>query len=264
MPDIAWIDGEWMALSEARIPVTDPGFTHGWSVFETMDLPSHRGDTFDERVHMHLSRLRQSCHSAAIPAPDDSALVALLHELVGRSGLPATVRITLTGAGRTVLTATCPTLGRKGSAVRVRTAPWVSLGFGTGRTKHGSRGPWRAAVEHSGLDDILFVDESGHFLEGTTCGIFAVVAGEVWTPPWDGRILESTTIRRMLAACQRLGVATRRESVSAEGPYDALYIANATRTVAPVVEIDQRPLPGWDPVGRRLAKELGVEARCIA
>jgi len=35
--------------------------------------------------------------------------------------------------------------------------------------------------------------------------------------------------------------------------WDALYIASATRHLAPVVSLDGEALPGWDPVGRLLA-----------
>ena len=48
-------------------------------------------------------------------------------------------------------------------------------------------------------------------------------------------------------------LALRREGPPAAGPWDGLYIASVTRDLCPVVEIDGVALPGWDPVGKRLA-----------
>ena len=121
-----------------------------------------------------------------------------------------------------------------------------------GRVKHGSRLPWVIAVKRSGVDEVLLV-EDGRFVEGTTSGVLAVVDGTLVTAPDDGAALVSTTVARILERAERLGVPVRRERVDAQGPWDGLYIASATRDLAPVVELDGEPLPGWDPVGRRLA-----------
>ena len=50
------IDGEVMALDEARVPVTDRGFLYGDSVFETFRSYGRRAHALDR----HLARLERS------------------------------------------------------------------------------------------------------------------------------------------------------------------------------------------------------------
>jgi len=90
-------------------------------------------------------------------------------------------------------------------------------------------------------------------IEGTTSGIVAVVDGAVVTAPDGEELLTSTTVMSIIERAHRLGIAVRREFVSASGPWDGLYIASATRDIAPVVELDGEPLGGWDPVGHSIA-----------
>jgi branched-subunit amino acid aminotransferase/4-amino-4-deoxychorismate lyase len=103
------------------------------------------------------------------------------------------------------------------------------------------------------VDEVLLVDGDGRFTEGTTCAIAAVVDGVLWTAPHDGRILVSTTLCEVVERAERLGIPVKREGPPASGPWDALYVCSTTRELAPVVELDGKSLPGWDPVGTRLA-----------
>ncbi|HMV65890.1 MAG TPA: aminotransferase class IV, partial [Myxococcota bacterium] len=137
--------------------------------------------------------------------------------------------------------------------VRAARGPHRDEPFLGGRPKHSSRAPWAVAVARSGVDDVLLVDASGRFTEGTTCGILAVLDGVLWTAPDDGRILPSTTVIDVVRRAEALGVPVRREGPPADGPWDGLYVASATRDLAPVVELDGAALPGWEPVGRRIA-----------
>ena len=109
------------------------------------------------------------------------------------------------------------------------------------------------AVAASGADEVLFVDEHGRFGEGTSSAILAVVAGVIHTAPHDGRILPSVTCRSVLDDARALGIPVSMEPASVSDELDALYIASTTRHLAPVVELDGRPMPGWDPIGEALA-----------
>lgn len=243
----AIIDGQPMPLSEATVPVTDIGFMRGFSVFDTV--------VASRDLAPNLERLRASGESVGIPTPSDEVLRAEIGALQERVHPDAIVRITITGDGRRVLWATAPEPGRRHRPVRCITGEHDDNPHVDGTVKHRSRLGWVAAVRRSGVDEMLLVDRDGRFTEGTTCAILAVIGGRVYTAPWDGRILESTTLRGLLADCDRLGIEVVREGAPADGPFDALYIASTTRHLAPVVELDGRPLPGWDPVGRQLAGE---------
>lgn len=99
------------------------------------------------------------------------------------------------------------------------------------------------------------VDSEGRFTEGTSCGILAVIDGELWTAPHDHRILPSVTTSRVVDRALALGIVVHRRGPPSIGPWDALYVASTTRDLAPVVELDGQRLSGWDPVGRRLKSD---------
>lgn len=243
----AMVDGALTPLAGARIPVEDPAVTTGWSVFETLTATEGRLD----RPQAHLDRLALSCDGALLPRADAALLLRELEILVGL--VPdARLRITLTGGGRRILTATPRDPERLHKPVRAVRGPHRDEPFLGGSVKHGSRAPWVVAVKASGVDEVLLVD-GDRFTEATTAAILAVIDGVLWTAPHDGRILESTSCLVVLERAARAGIPVRREGPPAGGGWDALYVASATRDLAPVVELDGERLPGWDPVGRRLA-----------
>jgi len=257
MVGAAWamVDGGPMVpLEEASVPVTDPGFTHGWTVFETLVARGGPPATFDE----HMERLRHSCEATCIPMPPRDVLYAEVADLADRVGGAVRVRITLTRGGhRVVQGAPLPT-GRRHGPIRAVRGVHRDEPFLGGAVKHGSRAPWMVAVERSGKDEVLLVDEHDRFTEGTSCGILAVLDGVLWTAPHDGRILPSTTVNELLARAARLGIEVRREGPPAHAAWDALYVATVTRDIAPVVELDGEPLPGWDRVGQHLRGAEGA------
>jgi branched-subunit amino acid aminotransferase/4-amino-4-deoxychorismate lyase len=248
----AWalVDGQGCPLDEATVPITDPAVTAGWTVFETLEVDAS-GDS--PRLASHLERLAGSCQSACIRYPGASLLAREVHRAAARCGYPSRVRITLTGGGRRLVVATPLDTLRRHRPVRVVRGPHVQEPFLGGSVKHGSRAGWTVAVQRSGVDEVVLVDDQGRFTEGTTSGILAVIEGTLVTAPHDGRILASTTVAALIQRAVEIGIPVERRGPPAHGPWEALYIASATRHLAPVIAIDGEPLPGWDPVGLRLA-----------
>ncbi len=242
------VNGQMVPLAEATVPVTDPGFTHGWSVFETLDAGPGRDPT------ANLARLSGSADAAGIVLPDTGLLRAEIDEVTARVGGHVWVRVTVTGSGLRIVSAQSVDQARYHRAVRCATGEHVDRGFLSGEVKHRSRGEWMSEVARKGVDEVLFADDEGRFTEGTSCAVLAVVDGALWTAEWDGRILSSTTCRRLLAHADRLNIDVVRQGALAAGPFEALYVASTTRSIAPVVRLDDRDLIAWDPVGRRLAQ----------
>lgn len=255
----ARVDGVLHPLDEAVIPATDRGFLTGWTVFETALAKDGRIPA----LHQHIARLRASCAEAEIPFPDGVA--DEMAALAARLGGLVRLRVTVSGTGLRIVSAEPTSFDRLGAPVRCATGAFAADPFISGAVKHGSRAGWMVAVQRAGVDDVLLVDGDGCFTEGTTCGILAVVDGALWVAPNDGRILPSTTIETLTLLAADLGLRVVRKGASAKGPWDGLYIASATRGLAPVVELDGVALGGWEPVGRSLlqafAARAGVSAR---
>ncbi len=245
------MDGVLMPIEQASIPITDPALTVGHAVFDT--LRSDPDGTVDQ-LHAHLGRLARSAQAATIEMPEIALLAEEIRQVASRLGGPARIRVTLTGGGRRAVAATRLDTSRIGRVVRAVRGVHADEPYLGGAIKHGSRAPWIVAVQRSGVDEVLLVDADGRFTEGTTCAIVAIVAGTLYTAPHDGRILASTTLNALLERAESLGIPVVREGPLASGPWDALYVASTTRKLAPIVELDGEVLPGWDPVGMRLAQ----------
>lgn len=243
----AIIDGEEVQAERACVPVEDPGFTTGWTVFETARVI---GGAIPQRAR-HLVRLRASADAACVPCPDESVLEGEIDRILRDGPALARLRITLSGSGLRVLTLGALDPSRRGEPVRAVRGPHGQEPFLGGRVKHGSRAPWRAAVARSGVDEVLLVHD-GHFTEATTAAIVAVIDGALWTAPDDGRILASTTVEQLEEDARSLGIPVFREAPTARGPWQGLYVASATRWLSPVVQLDGEVLAGWEPVGEAL------------
>lgn len=252
----AWavVDGVEGPLSTAVLPATDVGLTHGWMVYETLEVGPRRDPS------PNLRRLARSCAAAGVPMPDEGVLRAECERIRARVGPVALIRLTVTGDGRRLLWGSPPDPGRRHAPIRAARAPHVDHPLLPGFVKHRSRAAWMATVRRLGVDELLLVDAAGRFTEASSNAILAVIDGRLLTAPWDGRILESTTLGRLLGHAGRLGIEVVREGPPAAGPWDALYVASTTRSLAPVAALDGEVLPTWDPIGRALA---GADDRAL-
>lgn len=250
-PGWAIVDGRSTPLADAVIPITDVGFTHGYSVFETLMLGPGR-DVAD-----NLRRLARSAEHAMIEYPGDDVLRTEIATVADKVGPDAVIRVTLTGDGRRIVWSTPLETGRRFRPVRCATERHQhGGGLLDGSVKHRSRMDWMVAVRRHDVDEVLFVDEASRFTEGTTCAIVASMGGRLVSARWDGRILRSTTLERLLRHADALDIPVVREGPPVTGPFDALYVASTTRWLAPVVELDGRPLPGWDALGQRIRDRI--------
>lgn len=247
MDSVAVVDGVVVPLSKVCVPATDVALTYGLAVYEVLEA----GGGLDPRPN--LLRLRRSAVAIGAPMPDDAVLLREIGLVAAAIGGRCWVSIDLSGDGRRLVRAEPADPARRHVDTRCARAPHVDHPLLPGFVKHRSRAAWQAAVRRQRVDDLLFVDDAGEFTEGSSCAVLAVVDGVVVTAPWDGRILESTTLERLLQHAVRLGIPVEFRGPSAAGPWDALYVASTRRSLAPVVELDGVRLPGWDPVGRRLA-----------
>lgn len=108
--------------------------------------------------------------------------------------------------------------------------------------KHTDREGWE--------DELLFVDR-GEWTESTRGNLFVVRDGRLLTPPLDGRILPGLTRARILVAAATLGIPTCEGPVAA-GSVEESYLSSTLKEMAPLVALDDHPLPGLGPIGELL------------
>ena len=80
--DIVHLNGEFMPLAEARVPVLDRGFIFGDGVYEV--IPVYSRHAF--RLVEHLHRLQKSLDSIRLANPhSDAEWSQLVHDMIERN-----------------------------------------------------------------------------------------------------------------------------------------------------------------------------------
>lgn len=111
----------------------------------------------------------------------------------------------------------------------------------------------------------LLLDD-GAVLEAGNANLFAVVAGDLLTPPLDGRILPGIARGAVIELAAVAGIAVREERLGRSDLSAAaeVFLTNSVRGVQPVRSLDGAPLPAPGPVSRRLAASLRRRWRLAA
>lgn len=261
---LAYLNGEWGAAEEMRVPVLDRGFLFGDGVYEV--IPIYRGRLF--RLYEHLTRLERSLEGARISQPwSRSQWIDLLHELIARSeNSDPAVYVQVT----------------RGAAIRAHPFPQgvrptvFAMGLPP-RKLHYANGVSAVAREDNRwgrcdikaitlLANVLLHQEAidvraaetilvrdGWLTEGALSNVFVVHEGRVLTPPVGPQLLAGITRALVLELGLEAGIACAEQPVSYAMLRQAseVWLTASTMGITPVVEIDGaavgegRPGPVW-------------------
>jgi para-aminobenzoate synthetase / 4-amino-4-deoxychorismate lyase len=117
----------------------------------------------------------------------------------------------------------------------------------------------RSALPPSGGGTVpLLLDRGGEVLETARANVFAVVAGQLATPPDDGRILpgiaRAATVE--LARAEGIELVERPLRLDDLLAAEEVFLTNSVRGIEPVRTLDASPRKAEHRVGRRLAALL--------
>ena len=278
MPEIAYVDGEFMELSEARVSVEDRGFQFGDGVYEVVRC--YRGTPF--ALEEHLGRLERSAAGIELPLPEDARrLGELAVEALHRSGIsesvlymqvtrgwaprnhafPETVKPTLV---ITVRPAKPAPPDRTVLGVPVITVPderWLRCDI-----KSTDLLPNVIAKEkarRAGALEAIMIRDGAYVTEGASTNVFAVKDGTIHTAPEGPRILSGITRSIVLRLAREKGMSIVEDFFTPGflAGADEVFITSTTLEVVPCVKVDGRPVgdgkPG--PVARALASAYSAE-----
>jgi branched-subunit amino acid aminotransferase/4-amino-4-deoxychorismate lyase len=261
-----WTRGALVADDELKVSVLDRTFEHGLGLFETFRTWNGHATLLPR----HLDRLARSASELGLPlepaqCPDEKAVRALLRA-EGRSG-DARLRITLSGGlsashGSTLwirasdLPPPTPAGGvRLGKVWPARTDPLAG---------HKTLNYWpnRLMLEDAhaqGFGECVTISPDGLLWEGSMSSLFAVVDGQVLTPPCAGRALPGIMRSLILERGPRLGLEPREAPL---GLFDRLFrpeevfLTNSVRGIMPVGEWGEARFPVPGPVARQLWDDI--------
>jgi branched-chain amino acid aminotransferase len=240
------VNGALLDPSQATLSVFDHGFTVGDGVFETMLSYPDTGLSFTSD---HLRRLRVSAAGLGLEVPyADDALLHAVEEVVAsevNDGASIRVRLTVTGgagplgsdrggATPTVIIAATPQKPWPATAV-LAPVPWPrnerGALAGLKTTSYAENVVALHAAHAAGADEALLCDTQGNVCEGTGTNVFAVIGGELVTPPLSTGCLAGVTRAVVIGSH---GANERTFSLENLAAATEVFITSTTREVQPV------------------------------
>ncbi len=255
---IVYLNGDFMPLEEARIPVLDRGFIFGDGIYEV--VPVYAGRPF--RLPHHLRRLARSLSSIRIDNPmDEAGWTALVADLTARHPWPdqfVYIQVTRGVARRdhafpkgvtptvfamsSPFTAPSAQLREDGLSVITRTDDrWLHCDIKS-VSLLGNVLAKEDAVEAGAAEAMMFRD--GMLTEGSSSNIWLVRDGAVIGAPTDHLVLEGIRVGLMGELCAAAGIpfSLRRVTRAEVFAANELMLSSATREILPITRVDGQPV----------------------
>lgn len=261
---VCYLNGEYLALAEARISPLDRGFLFGDGVYEVM--PVYGGRPF--RFEAHCARLTRSLEAIRMQDPCSRGewrqIFATLIERNGGGDQYLYWQVTrgaeygrnhapLPEIRRTVfafcapLPITSPELLRDGIAcVTAADTRWSRCDIKSVALLANVL-LRQLSVDAGAAETILLRD--GELTEASASTVYVVAGAELRSPPNSHRILPGTTRGAVEELAARLGTPCRAAAVSEPQlrAADEIWLSSATREVLPVTRLDGRPVGAGRP-----------------
>jgi D-alanine transaminase len=265
-----YLNGAFLPIEEAHIPVLDRGFIFGDGIYEVVPVYGRR----PFRLPHHLRRLARSLAAIGIDNPlDDAGWRELVAGLVSRHPWPDQfIYMQVTrgvarrdhafpkGATPTVFAmaspfvALAPELREQGLSVITRADDrWLHCDIKS-ISLLGNVLAKQEAVEAGAAESVMFRD--GMLTEGASSNIWVVRDGRVLGAPMDHLVLEGIRVGLIGELCEAQGIAWELRRITREEVFaaDELMLTSATREILPITRIDGQPVgdgrPG--PIYKRL------------
>lgn len=260
MSSIAYVNGAYTPLEDARVSILDRGFLFADGVYEVAAVID--GRLIDNEAH--LARLERSLAELRLESPVTMAeMVEIERALVTRNGITeglVYLQVTRGAADRdfSFPRGVRPTLVAFAQKKNILASPAAQTGVKviTVPDLRWSRRDIKSvallaqvlakqAATEAGCQEAWMVDADGFVTEGSSSTAFIITrAGVIVTRPNSSAILPGCTRRAVmaLAAEQRLSVEERAFSVDEAKAAAEAFLTSASNLVLPVVEIDGIPI----------------------
>jgi D-alanine transaminase len=258
-----YLNGEWMPIEQARIPVLDRGFIFGDGVYEV--IPSYSGHPF--RLREHLVRLQSSLDGVRIVNPyTHDQWDALVREIVSKNpwedqgvylqvtrgvaprdhAFPKGVKPTVFMMSNPLVTPPQSLREQGVAAVTVTDNRWLRCDIKSVSLLANCL-LRQAAVDAGAVESVLL--REGMLTEGSASNIFVVKNGVIITPPKTNFILPGITYDVVieLARADRLPLEIRQVSEAEVRAADELWLTSSTKEVLPISTLDGKPVGSGKP-----------------
>jgi D-alanine transaminase len=261
---IAYVDGRFVPVGEARVSVLDRGFLFADGVYEV--IPVYGGRPF--RLGEHLARLARSLSELKIANPhDDKGWIALVTKLVAENGggdrsvylqvtrgapekrahaFPENTKPTVVGLCNPLVTPDAAALRDGVGAITRPDIRWGRCDIKSIALLANILAS-QAAKEQACNETILHRD--GRVTEGASSNVYAVRGGAVVTPPKSPEILAGVTRDALLGLLRLAGTRVEERALALDElkGADEIWISSSTREVLPVTMLDGKPVGAGKP-----------------
>ena len=258
-----YLNGKFLPLEEATIPVLDRGFIYGDGVYELVPVYNRR----PYRLRQHLARLQRSLDGIRLANPHrDSEWESIIGELITRMpfadqgvyfqvtrgvakrdhAFPAGVMPTVFMMSNPLA---LPSREQVEGGVAVVTASdqrWLHCDLKT-ISLVGNVLARQLAADAGATETVLF--RGDHLTEASASNVLVVREGTIFAPPKDNQILPGITYDAAFELAKEGGLplevrpVSRQEALSA----DEMWLSSSTKEVLAVTRIDGKPFGGGKP-----------------
>lgn len=257
-----FLNGRFMPLAEASIPVLDRGFIFGDGIYEVLPVYARRLFRFDE----HMARLSRGLGKVRIPNPFTPEqwlerarhLVASLAEQTNAQDQLVYIQVTRGVAPRDhVMPADIePTVFMMVNPMRPPSADQRHHGVScvTARDFRWERGDIKStsllgnvlarqiSADAGAAETIMFRD--GYLTEASASNVWIVHEGALLGPPKSEHVLEGIRVDLLRELCEECGIAYNLRPIAEADVLsaDEVLLSSATKEVLPVTHIDGEPV----------------------
>lgn len=279
---IAYFEGDWVPLKDAKVSIMTHAFMYGTATFEGIRgyWNAEQEKLYVLFVREHMARIRNSAKMLLMEdLPSVDELVSIVLETVRRNGFreDAYIRPSFYKSTRAIgvrlhhldheLYVIATPFGNyidveKG--VRVMSSSWRRNADEALPARGKLVGGYvnmafqKSEAELNGFDEALVMTPDGHASEGSAANLFVVRDGVILTPPVSDDILEGVTRRAIIGLAGDLGIPVEVRSIDRSELYvcDEIFLCGTGVQVSPVIEIDHRKVGA--------AGEIGPISRAIS
>ena len=259
VPDsLCYLNGEYLALRDAKVSVLDRGFLFGDGIYEAMPVYGGRIFRFDE----HLARLTRSLGKVRIANPlSESQWLANCRKLIAAqpdADLTIYIQVTRGVAPRNHVMPDdiAPTVFMMCNPLAAASAEQRHKGVAcvTARDFRWERGDIKSvsllgnvlarqmSADHGAAETIMLRD--GYLTEASASNVWVVHEGAVLGPPKSEHVLEGIRYELIRELCEEEGIAFNLCPVPEADllAADELMLSSASKEILPVTQLDGQPV----------------------
>lgn len=276
MAGTAYVDGAYVPIADARIPLTDWGFLRGDANQDTITVWQGRFFRLDD----HLARFARNVAKLRMQLPlDDAGIRAVAFELVRRSGLREAYVQLIATRGLVPHGVRDPRLASNRFYAFCVPYVWIATREHQARGLHVVISDIRRVPAESvdptikhyhwldfqmglfdayerGGETVLLRDMAGNVAEGPGFNVFAVTAGHLLTPA--SNVLDGMTRRTVIELARDEHIPCELTDISPQDlrAADEVFLSTSAGAILPVTRIDGQQVGNGEP--GPLTRHLGT------